>query len=303
MNRMTIKFSAMMAIGVGGFCLAAAGEEIRGAGSEDGYPSLDKLVKSPGRMTYYVDPANGDDGNSGVRTENPWRSLRMVNRLLLAAGDRIELKPGSFNETLKPSGAGSIKQPIVIRFAPGEYDFYPEQALKLKLHISNTDDDPNTPKAIALAFRGIRHVQVLGGAEGKKSDLYMRGKMIQTFFDHAEDIRLDGLAFDYRRPTTSEYTVAEVAADHAVLAIHKDSKYAMENGPGRVPAGGAAAGKCCGRHLVARRDQVRRCDESRGARGRQDSRLVLEKPGVRQGPRLAGARPVPRLHRVVRAQQ
>lgn len=196
---------------------------------EDAYPPVEKLVKSPGGTTYYVDPANGNDENSGIQAKKPWRSLKKVNRLLLVAGDRIELKPGCFSETLKPSGAGTVKRPIVIQFAPGEYDFFPQHALKLKLFISNTNDDPGTPKAIALAFQGVRHVHVLGGEKGSRSDIYMRGKMIQTFFDHAEDIRLQGLAFDYRRPTTSEYTVQDVAADHADLAINPDSKYVIEN--------------------------------------------------------------------------
>jgi len=225
-----IKLLAMMAVGVAGCCLTAVGAESPDPGSGDAYPALDKLVKSPGGTTYYVDPVNGDDGNIGTAAGKPWRSLKMVNRLLLAPGDRIELKPGAFTETLKPTGEGTATQPIVIHFASGEYDFHPEHAFKLKLHISNTNDDPKTPKAIALAFQGVRHVRVLGGAEGRTSDLYMRGKMIQTFFDHAEDVRLSGLTFDYRRPTTSEYSVMEVAGDHADLAIHRDSKYAMENG-------------------------------------------------------------------------
>jgi len=192
--------------------------------------SADGLLRSPGKTTYYVDPTNGNDGNAGTRASKPWKSLKMVNGLLLAAGDRIELKPGFYNETLNPSGAGTAKSPIVIQFAPGEYDFFPENALKLKLHITNTNDDPGTPKAIALAFRNVSHVRVIGGGKGKRSDIYMRGNMIQTFFDHAEDVRLQGLAFDYRRPTTSEYTVEDVAADHADLVIHKDSKYVIENG-------------------------------------------------------------------------
>jgi len=187
-------------------------------------------LKSPANMTYYVDPTNGSDENSGTSTDKPWRSLKTVNRLILASGDRIELRPGAFSETLAPSGEGTAKDPIVIHFAPGEYEFHPDNALKLKLHITNTNDAPNAPKAIALAFQGVRHVRVIGGAEGKRSDLYMRGTMIQTFFDRAEDVRLQGLTFDYRRPTTSEYTVLEVASDHADLAIHKDSKYAIEKG-------------------------------------------------------------------------
>jgi len=197
--------------------------------AEEAYPPVGKLVKSPGGITYYVDPVNGNDENIGTRVKIPWRSLKMVNRLLLVPGDRIELKPGCYNETLKPSGEGTAKRPIVIQFAPGEYDFFPENTLKYKLFITNTNDDPGTPKPIALAFQGVRHVQVIGGTKGSRSDIYMRGRMIETFFDRAEDVRLQGLAFDYRRPTTSEYTVQNVAADHADLAINPDSKYVVEN--------------------------------------------------------------------------
>ena len=197
--------------------------------AEEAYPPAGKLVQSPGGTIYYVDPVKGCDENSGTLASLPWRNLRKVNRLLLAAGDRIELKPGFYAETLKPSGAGTMQRPIVIHFAPGEYDFQPKKAFKLKLHITNTDDDPGTPKAIALAFQGVQHVLVLGGSKSSRSDIYVRGKMIQTFFDHAEDVHLQGLTFDYRRPTVSEYTVAEVAADHADLAINPDSKYLVEN--------------------------------------------------------------------------
>ena len=196
----------------------------------DSYPPAEMLVPSPGKTAYYVDPVQGRDEHSGTSASTPWKSVRMVNRLRLAPGDSIELRPGSYAETLKPSGAGTETLPIVIRFAPGEFDFYPADALKLKLHISNTNDDPGTPKAIALAFQDVSHVRVLGGAADKSTDLYMHGKMIQTFFDRAADVRLHGLNFDYRRPTTSEYLVAEVAADHAVLEIHKDSRYVIENG-------------------------------------------------------------------------
>jgi len=219
-----------MVAGVWLLSFAMAGAKVRASDRDEAYPAPDVLVQSPGKTIYYVDPQNGSDRNIGTQVAKPWRSLKKVNGLLLAAGDRIELKPGAYLETLKPSGAGSVKQPIIIRFAPGEYDFFPQNALKLKLSISNTNDDPNTPKAIALAFQGVSHVQVLGGGEGRKCDIYMRGKMIQTFFDNAGDIRLSGLTFDYRRPTTSEYTVVDVASSHADLAIHKDSKYSIENG-------------------------------------------------------------------------
>src|SRR5208282_591585 len=118
------------------------------------YPPAEKRSASPGHTTYYVHPAKGKDANSGLKPGEAWRSFVPVNALLLAPGDRVEiLGGGTFKESLMPGGSGSSKEPIQIRFAPGEYDFFPAEALKLKLHISNSDDDANTPKAIAWLFR------------------------------------------------------------------------------------------------------------------------------------------------------
>ena len=187
---------------------------------------------SPGDATYFIDPGKGDDANPGNQKDKPWRTPAKLSELQLAPGDRVELAPGRYDASLQVTGAGTMAKPIIIRFAPGEYDFFPATALKRKLHISNTNDDPHTPKAIALAFEGAKHVRVEGGSmDGKqKSDVFVHGQMIMTFFDHAEDIRLTGIAFDYRRPTMSEYTVTNVSTDHADINIHRDSTHAINNG-------------------------------------------------------------------------
>lgn len=208
--------------------LAATGSAVSSEepASEVSYPPADRLQSSPGDTPYYVDPAQGDDANPGTESAKPWRTLRMVNRLRLASGDRVHINPGTFTETLKPSGEGTAAKPIEILFARGEFDFRPENALKRPLHISNNNDDPYTPKAIALCFEGVRHLRIVGD----KADVYIHGKMIQTLFDHAEDVELVGLAVDYRRPTVSEFTILDAAADHADVLVHPDSTYAIENG-------------------------------------------------------------------------
>ena len=119
-----------------------------------------------------------------------------------------------------PMGAGTSEEPIQIHFATGEYDFFPAAALKLKLHISNTNDDPYTPKAVAWLFRAVKHVRVAGN----NTDIFVHGKMIESMLDHAEDVAFSGLAFDYRRPLVSEFTVVDVASDHADVQVHCDSK-------------------------------------------------------------------------------
>ncbi|MCX6925976.1 MAG: right-handed parallel beta-helix repeat-containing protein [Verrucomicrobia bacterium] len=193
----------------------------------DLYPSAAQRTVSPGHTTYYVDPKAGDDSNSGLQADRAWRSFKQVNRRLFAAGDRISvLAPGAFNESLMPMGAGTIEAPVEINLAPGRYDFYPTNALKLKLHISNDNDDPYTPKAIALCFKETRHFRI----SGRDTDIYVHGKMIETMFDHAEDVTLRGLSFDYHRPTVSEFTVLAVSAEQAEVQVHRDSLYALENG-------------------------------------------------------------------------
>lgn len=198
-----------------------------GTGPDDPYPPREKRAQSPGSTAYYVDPAGGDDRNAGLTPDKPWRTFQPVNGLLLAPGDSVHiLAPGTFRETLMPMGAGTAEKPIAIRFPAGAFDFFPEAALRLKLHISNSNDDPYTPKAVALMFRDIRHLRVTGSG----TDIYVHGKMIETLFDRAEDVTLTGLAFDYRRPLVSEFTILDVATNHADVLVHPDSTYAIENG-------------------------------------------------------------------------
>ena len=52
----------------------------------------------------------------------------------------------------------------------------------------------------------------------------------KSMFDHAEDVFLSGLSFDYHRPTVSEFTVTDAAAAYADVRVHPDSTYALENG-------------------------------------------------------------------------
>lgn len=191
------------------------------------YPPAAERIKSPGQTAYFIDPRRGDDINTGLSRDQAWRTFRRINVRILAPGDRVEIiAPGGFKETLMPMGVGTAETPVEIRFAPGRYDFFPTDAIKLKLHISNSNDDPYTPKPVALLFRGTRHFRLIGN----QTDLYVHGRMIETMFDHAEDITLTGLGFDYHRPLVSELTVLEVGVDYADALIQKDCAYAIENG-------------------------------------------------------------------------
>jgi hypothetical protein len=182
---------------------------------------------SPGRTTYHIDPLAGDDQHSGLARDAAWQSFEPVNRLTLAAGDRVEIvAPGPFEHTLALAGTGSAAEPVEIRFAPGRYDFHPARAARVAYQISNTNDEPDAAKAVAILLAGAKHFRL----SGPGASVVCRGKMIEVSIDGCEDVVVSGLAFDYHRPTVSEFSVAAVGEAGADLAIHADSAYSIENG-------------------------------------------------------------------------
>jgi len=195
--------------------------------SQNMYQAEGSPNRSPGNSTYYIDPANGSDSNSGLKQKLAWRTFSRINQLRLSAGDRVKIaSPGSFDQTLMLMGAGTAKAPVEITFAPGRYNFYPARAVKRKYQISNTNGDPNTPKAIGILLDGARHFKV----SGPGANIVYRGKMIEAAIDSCENISISDLSFDYHRPTVSEFSVAAVGEGYVDLKIHKDSWYDIRDG-------------------------------------------------------------------------
>ena len=190
------------------------------------YPSYKNRQISPGNTNYYIDPQSGDDNNSGVDQNKPWKTFKRINQLVLSANDKLEvLSAGTFTESLVLMAQGTPSAPVSVKFAAGRYDIFPYHALKLPLHISNTNDQPYEPKAIALMFDSCQFIKIKGG----DAKFVMRGKMIETYINNCTNITLEGLRFDYERPTVSELIVTEAADDYADLQIHKDSKFSIQD--------------------------------------------------------------------------
>ncbi len=181
---------------------------------------------SPGGTRYYIDPISGDDGNSGTGADSPWRTLAPVNQLILAPGDHVEIMtPGAFADSLNLTGKGSLDAPITVRFAPGRYDFYPDKQQRRRYDISNCNDDSAKEKNIAVLIENAAQICIVGPG----ACIVCRGKMIELCVDHSEAISVEGLSFDYHRPTVSEFTVTAVTDEYADLTVHQDSAYTVQD--------------------------------------------------------------------------
>ena len=183
-------------------------------------------LPSTNGSNYYINPQTGNDQSTGKDGRHAWKTFAPLNRLTLSAGDRVNiLAPGDFHQSLILRAKGTSKAHITINFAPGVYNFYPDGALKKQFQISNTNDVPEGMKAIALYINNCRFVDI----KGRGAKLLMRGKMIETCLDHSENISIDGLTYDYYRPTVSELTVMNTGDHFADLQIHPESKYSIKD--------------------------------------------------------------------------
>jgi len=181
-----------------------------------------ELILAKENTVFYIDPVNGKDSNIGIEKRSPWKSFKRINQLELTKGNRIEiLSAGDFRESLLLKGKGTLEAPITIEFAQGTYNFYPEKSYKKKFHISNTNDAPDSLKAVAFYFSKAENVQI----KGNGAEIIFRGKTMEMCIDNSKNISIEGLSFDYYRPTVSEFKVIQATNKFAEISIHSDSKY------------------------------------------------------------------------------
>lgn len=190
------------------------------------YPTAVNRKISPGNTVYYIDPGQGSDEQPGKSPATAWKSFAPANQLIFSSGDQLRIiQGGSFEQSLFLIARGSRQQPVTIEFAPGRYNFYRDQAFKKTFHISNTNDVPDSLKAIALYIYQSSYVAI----KGRAASLVMRGKLIEACIDSSSHIALQGLQYDYHRPTMSEWKVLNIQGHSADLLIHPDSRFSISD--------------------------------------------------------------------------
>ena len=158
------------------------------------YPERTERTQSAGNHVWHIDPDKGNDGNPGTAPSTAWKSMAPANRLIMARGDTLVIHPGEHAVSLALMGEGSKQAPVTIRFMPGRHIFKHGALMTGKPQISNTNDAPNEPKAMAIRLMEAKNIRL----EGKPgaTDILLEGKAIFVCMEHAENVSLNGLGLD-----------------------------------------------------------------------------------------------------------
>ena len=112
---------------------------------------------------------------------------------------------------------------IDIRFAPGQYEFYPEQACTEFLSMSNNDSGE---RKVAFLIKDMDNVSVTGdGAE-----FLFHGAIVPFAVKNSGNVSLGGFSIDYDYPWTFEGEVIESdsEANTFTVRVFEDNKYRIE---------------------------------------------------------------------------
>lgn len=183
-------------------------------------------TNSPGNTTYFVNPKTGNDTADGKSANNAWKTLSPLNKLNLATGDKVELFPGEYKYSLHLAGSGTTAEPMIVRFAPGDYNFISDTAIRRNYHFSNANDAPYRPKEVALCFENVSNYKI----EGQGARIIINGRMVETVLDHCQNFTVTGLEYTYDRPTVSEFKAVAYGDKWVEIEINKQCDYTIENG-------------------------------------------------------------------------
>ncbi|NQX67245.1 discoidin domain-containing protein [Paenibacillus alba] len=124
--------------------------------------------------------------------------------------------------------AKAAPKPVILDFPAGTYHFKASTANNAQYYISNTSTSGQTPggwRKVGLLFKDISDLTIRGNG----STLLFHGVMTPIVFDHATNVKVNGINIDFNRPVVSEMTVTEVGSNYMKASIHPDSWYNIQN--------------------------------------------------------------------------
>ncbi|WP_313531910.1 right-handed parallel beta-helix repeat-containing protein [Sphingobacterium multivorum] len=95
------------------------------------------------------------------------------------------------------------KEPIILKFKKGRYDFHPEGALTREYYISNHDQD--NPKTVGMAFENCDNVTI----DGQGSDFIYHGRMLPIALIENKNLTLKNIHIDFERPQICQVKILQ----------------------------------------------------------------------------------------------
>jgi hypothetical protein len=130
------------------------------------------------------------------------------------------------------AAASEIPGPTVLRFAPGIYHVFPEDAPRRDLFVSNTvgADLRYVEKTIGVLIEGQLDLTI----EGDGAKILFHGPQTAFAIIDSRDVTIAGLAFDYVTPRVVDATVARAGVTddgHAwrEIALPRDARFRVED--------------------------------------------------------------------------
>ena len=112
----------------------------------------------------------------------------------------------------------------VLHLEKGVYDFWPEDAARKEIFVSNTSSEVECPskiKVIGLLLEDQHNLTI----DGNGAELIFHGKQTMLGIIHSSGIRLRNLHIDCERPGVSEMLIEKVEPDGVILRFNQSSWY------------------------------------------------------------------------------
>ena len=89
----------------------------------------------------------------------------------------------------------------ILRFAPGRYDFYDDNALERELYISNHDQ--NNPKKVGIVIENMHNLIL----DGQGAEFIFHGQMLPISLIHSSNCQLKNFSIDFENPHIAQIKV------------------------------------------------------------------------------------------------
>lgn len=125
-------------------------------------------------------------------------------------------------EECRRQGADTLK------LAPGRYDFWPDNAVRREIFVSNTSSEEECPskvKTLALLVEDQQNLVI----DGCGAELIFHGKQTMLSIIHSKNITIENLDIDCLRPCGSEMVVEKVEDGSVTVRFKPDSWFEIDD--------------------------------------------------------------------------